>query len=333
MLDENPESVRCHSGSRFLLAVFGKHPAWSDHIDDIGVDTPSLAEFKRRLYTEGIRINLDAGNWERLPEDRKLASWNHRLFITGPKGMLLARLWATSDGRGRRAYPMVSAIHLPTTRPPENLGPLFDVLEEVRTGCMNAETQDEVRQTARQGKTALQYAVTRLSPLPPDGPAVSQREAFISLHGHEELHRVLHLMSSDLTDYAPGTKRSLDLPPKRFRVGLFSGDPESQLLSWHSFFKPHLRPDILWTAAHPIDEPWADIVIGEMDTSCVYSLRTNSLEDPVISSIPFSIPPEKSEIFSKTLTSFVIPPYELPSIYDKDHNEKSNSFISRWFGK
>ena len=336
MLDENPDAVRSADGSRFLLGVFGKHPAWSDHLEDIGIDTPSLAAFKRWLYVDGIRTNLDTGAWERLPDDRKVADWNHRLFMTGPKGILIARLWATSDGRGRRAYPMVAVTHLPTTRLPADLGPLFDVLDNVRERCLAAETQDEVRAAAQHGRGALESAVKLLSPLPPEGPAQRDRARFITEHGRESFERVLHVMANDLVPFSPSSKnkRSGPIRPRAFRLPVPLTDPETDLLIWHAFFQPHLRPETLWTAIHPIDAPWADVLVGDLDVESVFLFRASPGEVPVLSDIPYSIPPGKMEIFAAILENFMTPPFVVPSL-DGDNPQpgKLGSVMGRLFGR
>lgn len=336
MLDENSDVVRSADGSRFLLAVFGKHPAWSDHLEDIGIDTPSLAEFKRWLYVEGIRSNLDTGAWEKLGAERKVPDWDHRLFMTGSKGMLLARLWASSDGRGRRSYPMVAATHLPTTRLPADLGPLFDVLDAVRENCIAARTQEEVHAAARAGKAALEEAVKQLSPLPPEGPSAEARGGFIARTGGEGLRRVLHSMAGDLAAFDPAnkSKRVTEIRPRAFRLPVPETETETGLLIWHAFFQPHLRADAIWTAVHPMGAPWADVLVGDLDPGSVYLLRASSAEVPVISEIPFSISPENSDHFSSIIDSFVIPPFVLPNLNrEASSSGKLSSVMGKLFGR
>lgn len=338
MLDESPDSVRSSDGSRFLLAVFGKHPAWSDHLEDIGIDTASLAEFKRWLYLDGIRSNLDTGAWENLPDDRKI-DWNHRLFMTGPRGMIIARLWASSDGRGRRAYPMVAATHLPTNRLPADLAPLFDVLDLVRADCIAAATQEEVLAAARAGRAGLENSVKRLSPLPPEGPSAGDRSRFLSspdgTSGTEGFQRMLHVMSSDLASFSPSkTRRSQGEPSRVFRVPVPVEDSEKHLLIWHAFFQPHLRPDVLWTAVHPVGEAWADILVGDTDPQTVYHFRLNATQSPPLTEIPFSIPPENAAHFPKLLDAFRTPPFAIPPLLPDDNSTgKLGSMMGRLFGR
>jgi len=48
---------------KVFVAAFGKHPAWDDHIDDIGLDMDTLIAAKRILYVQGIGGNIDSGSW------------------------------------------------------------------------------------------------------------------------------------------------------------------------------------------------------------------------------------------------------------------------------
>src|SRR5437763_1714149 len=89
------------------LAAFGKRPGWDDHVE-LGVDTESLAEIRQSLYINGIAANIDAGAWEKLPPDQRLPEFNHSLLHYAPRqGALAARLWSSTDGKGRKKYPLV----------------------------------------------------------------------------------------------------------------------------------------------------------------------------------------------------------------------------------
>ena len=56
---------------RVILAGFGKHPAWDDHIDDIGLETESLVIAKRVIYSEGIASQISSGAWNQLENSRR----------------------------------------------------------------------------------------------------------------------------------------------------------------------------------------------------------------------------------------------------------------------
>lgn len=337
MLDESPDAVKSRDGSRFLLALFGKHPAWDDHMEDIGIDTPSLADFKRWLYVDGIRSNLDAGAWEQLPEDHRVTAWDHRLMMTGAKGMILARLWASSDGRGRKAYPMIAATHLPTSRLPADLAPLFEALDGVKQACQETESQEGVRAAARQGSAALESAVKRLSPLPPEGPSPDSRTLFLDSPemgpGRAGFERVLHVLSTDLVAFAPSAKPKLPIRSRAIRIPVPVVGAERSLLMWHAFFSPHLRPEIIWTAVHPVEAPWADIIVGGPEAESVFRFRASSSEIPPSTEIPYNIPPETLAKCSRIFEGFTTPPFRVPPVAGEEVNESGgfSSLMGRLF--
>lgn len=96
---------------RAQLCLFGKHPGWDDHMQDMGLSTERLVEVRRTLYTEGIAGNIDSGAWEKLGEGA-LPLFEH-VFAWRFKGdeFVFGRLWSSSDARGRKKYPMVACVH------------------------------------------------------------------------------------------------------------------------------------------------------------------------------------------------------------------------------
>jgi len=96
---------------RAQLCLFGKHPGWDDHMQDMGLNTERLVEVRRTLYAEGIAGNIDVGAWEKLGA-AALPLFEHA-FVWRFKGdeFVFGRLWSSSDARGRKKYPMVACVH------------------------------------------------------------------------------------------------------------------------------------------------------------------------------------------------------------------------------
>src|SRR5579885_3092405 len=92
---------------RVYLAVFGKHPGWNDHIEDIGLDSVALINAKRYLYLHGLSGQIDANAWEKLDESARREGFDHWLLWHRPGECLVGRLWSSSDGKGRTRYPMI----------------------------------------------------------------------------------------------------------------------------------------------------------------------------------------------------------------------------------
>src|SRR5215211_6359063 len=82
------------------VAAFGKHPGWDDHIDDLGLETERLVQFKRMLYLEGLQRNIDSGAWEALSAGQRIDGFRHAfLWLTGGAGdeAVVGRFWSSSD--------------------------------------------------------------------------------------------------------------------------------------------------------------------------------------------------------------------------------------------
>src|SRR4051794_40311045 len=95
--------------TQVFAGAFGKHPAWNDHVPDLGLHHPALVDFKRVLY-EGITGNVDNGQWDKLQQASKIVSFGHSLLYRFAGGTILGRLWYSKDGKGRDAYPMITVL-------------------------------------------------------------------------------------------------------------------------------------------------------------------------------------------------------------------------------
>ena len=89
------------------LALFGKHPAWNDHMDDFGLATPALRTCKRLLYLQGIAANAARQQVEGVP----VTPYRHFLLWFRGQEALLIRLVESEDGRSRGYFPLVAALH------------------------------------------------------------------------------------------------------------------------------------------------------------------------------------------------------------------------------
>ena len=96
---------------RVCVGAFGKHPGWDDHIENLGLDTQPLIALKRTLYIEGVGGNLDAGAWDQLEDRQKIDGFHHVIVSMTRDAVVMGRMWASLDGKGRARYPMVVCAH------------------------------------------------------------------------------------------------------------------------------------------------------------------------------------------------------------------------------
>ena len=146
------------------LGAFGKHPAWSDHIEDIGLDTPELLTARQLLYVQGIGGVIDSAVWDSLKEEDLVSLFGHSFLWVSEPDVIIGRLWASSDGKGRKRYPMVICAHtshVPLALVVEKAGP---VLESVETACRSTESQEQVRSIIASARERLKSSLLPVNP-------------------------------------------------------------------------------------------------------------------------------------------------------------------------
>ena len=70
--------LRDQLGDKVYAAAFGKHPAWDDHIDDIGLVTETMVLAKQLLYSQGISSQLATGAWDEIERTGHSLEFDHR---------------------------------------------------------------------------------------------------------------------------------------------------------------------------------------------------------------------------------------------------------------
>jgi hypothetical protein len=73
---------------RVYVGAFGKHPAWNDHMDDVGLLTSSLVMLRRSLYGTGIASQIESAAWDRAGADKTLATFDHTLVWRRGRGVV-----------------------------------------------------------------------------------------------------------------------------------------------------------------------------------------------------------------------------------------------------
>ncbi len=87
-------------------ALFGKHPAWADHMTDYG-GNGAINTFRQHFYIDGIGTCLARQKWG--PENPHTPlPWHHALLTITQQNWVLAAIDASRDSRGRTHYPLVA---------------------------------------------------------------------------------------------------------------------------------------------------------------------------------------------------------------------------------
>lgn len=330
MLNEATESVFQETNSRLHLALFGKHPCWNDHIEDIGLATPSLVEFKRRVYYEGISGRLDCGAWRNLPTSHRIESFDHELLWTGPTGVIFAILWHSSDGGGRAAYPMVAAAHFLTARLPASIGPVFDALQQVAEDCRNAQDRAAVADAQARGVERLILAARSLVPMSAQSWERTCREDFINHPGFGEGGEGFARLFYALTEYQnlhPASRNT-------FCYRLTDGGAATESLNlWQTLLRSQLDPTDCLLLARCRSAPWVDAMAGDFPAEEFFRLKAGQAEIPLVSDIPYQVPDELKEQTRMVLESFLDSPELVPRLDGCGSDGPGQSTLGSILGK
>ena len=278
------------------VAAFGKHPGWDDHIADIGLDTETLAGFKRRLYFGGIGANIDAGTWERIPEPQRVADFHHAFLSIEPGLVLVGRLWASSDGKGRKRYPMIVCAQCAEMALPWLLDVAGARLRDVEEQCRSTTSASVVRSIMGAARDDLASAVLAARDgdalLPPwfvDGCG-ADRLAELGENG-SGFARVFYKMEREMAAFlAPdGATPANEAPAQHIRVPLAGETEAASFAIWAGVLLTLVRvPARLFLVRH-VEKTWIDIIVGEPRPPQFFCLLAAREALPSASDIPYSL--------------------------------------------
>ena len=292
------DTRRFASSGRFVaLAAFGKHPGWDDHIEDLGLETESLNLAKLVLYVDGIGGQINSGAWEKLEPAQQLPGFEH-VFVWQRSGqILIGRLWSSSDGKGRKRYPMVVCLHFMGLPLAWALKQALPVLSELEEGCVTTTSAEEVRSLLARKRAALREAVQladgrgEYAPVSPDSlnkilsPGdQTRREGFL---------RLLYQVQSQLSGFAPGVFNPRSPPSslrvQQIRVPRASSSPDQALLFWTRLFFVFVDQSVPLLLTLPLESEWLDVTVGEPESHEMFCLRATPKAVPLVSEVPYKL--------------------------------------------
>lgn len=301
------EDVRRFSpaGGYAALAVFGKHPGWDDFIepttevtkDDLGLETESLNLVKTVFLVNGIGGQIDSGAWEALEPAQQLPAFGHLLVWQRSGQIIIGRLWSSSDGKGRKRYPMIVCAHLFGVTLEWAVKNALPVLKSVEDGCIEATTAADVRRIVLRARFALRAAIEsaddkgEYSPVPQAvlqgilrPPGAASPEAFL---------RVLYQVEGQLGPFFTGAGKSRSTPPttlaQQVRVPAVGSGPEQSFLFWTKFFLKLVDPSFPVLITIPLGQAWVDVTVGEPESQQFFCLRATPKALPLSSEVPYKL--------------------------------------------
>ena len=292
---------------KVTVAAFGKHPAWDDHIDDIGLDTDTLITAKRILYVQGIGGNIDSGSWSKLENNQQIENFNHVFVWYMGRNIIVGRLWSSRDGKGRTSYPMIVCVQccqLSLKWIFENIVP---GLEKIESACTETTSADDVRTIMENAQKEFRQLAKQSPPctdlLEINYVALNKiAECFESERNHVGLLRILYHIERESERYKPDGAESkknkiLTLRPILLRVPTSPPPVPEGIVWWIAFLLEKLGANVPLLILMPQKNTWIDIIIGEPAAAQLYCLRAPLQGVPLTSSVPYNM---DTEFISRT---------------------------------
>ena len=272
LLSGRARDVRVH------LGVFGKHPGWDDHIDDIGLDTEGLIAIKRVLYVDGISRNIDSGSWDKLQPGESIPGFDHMFVWTVGDSQSCGLIWSSSDGKGRSRYPMIACAQWTAERAVP-VGAAVRVLGQLRDACVATTDRSRVLQGVGEARA-------QLDALPPEQ---SRRADLRRLGEAPGLLRVVYELGPALEEQFEGVGRQVRVPLNLANEDS-GADPIAEMERWGAFLikAGRGRPLLM---IQPRGREWLDAVIGPVSPAHLFCLLAGERAMPLTTQIPFEIGP------------------------------------------
>lgn len=275
------------------LGVFGKHPGWNDHIDDIGLETETLVRFKSLVYLEGIGARVDSGAWDMLKVSERLEGFDHWILQRLAGECVVARLWSSTDGKGRSKYPMIVAANVVGFGLEWCERHVFEELERLRTACTNATTSQQVIEAANTSRGALRRAMESDA-----APATVVPEAVVpsghlnrlasEMGGEEGMVRVMYHLERE---GGGGGKGGLH-KAVAMRVPRCAATAQAACAAWLRGVLLRVGPTTPVVVMGSENQGFVDVVVGAAMGTDMFALRASTSRIALTSEIPYSIDAE-----------------------------------------
>lgn len=297
-LAENPRDFDFKDGRAVLLGAFGKHPGWDDHVEenpkvpDLGLRSTTLAWTKTLLYVQGVGRNIDLGVWEKLGPDEALPGFDHTFIWQNENAYVIGMMWSSSDGKGRKRYPMVLVAHALGVSLHWILAVAIPRLGLLRRECEQLTTAPEVGAALDRSRIFLNEALAEDNRSHPSArdllPRFIRHPRFAP--GHDGLLRVLYRLQTQAASFAPGS-----FSPKNAGVGAdlrlpAAGNVPSDIFaSWSELLRNYVDPAVPFLLVLPAGADYIDLIIGEPAPEHFFCLRANSRRLPSASQVQFRL--------------------------------------------
>jgi hypothetical protein len=297
------------------VALFGKHPAWNDHIaPPFGVDTDSLRLAKAILYDRGIAEVIDGGGWKKLEDGARIPSFGHAFVWRRRDEFLCGWIWATSDGVGRREYPLILTAQVSGADFARCVDSVLDILESAgrklgmnggegigalvksvqsdpsAQGSLRESVRTEIERLPNQLKSACLVAEST------EGRAGVLRSRFSAFldSDSERVKRVIYQLRVRARSFLRNANAKWDsehTPTAHIRIPTLFDTPSGDLVCWANYLGSYLDADapMLLVCRSGREHRFMDVIVGLPKGNDLLCLQASSKVIPLESEIGFSI--------------------------------------------
>lgn len=292
---------------RLVLAAFGKHPGWNDHIPGIGLETEALAHLKQAMYVTGIGGRIDSGAWKTLDAEKRIEGFDHTFLCLQGNLVIAGRMNSSEDGLRRKEYPMVFCVEAEGFSPEMILTKVLPELERLRESCRATASAEQVTVECRMAQDRVRE-VLRQEMSSSAGTMISAetRRRFVEhpALGPERvgLLRILH----ELGDAGnPGGKSRTDARSHHVRLPLASESVRQAFLLWAGLLQGAVSASSPLLLISRYGTDWLDAIVGEPTSDDFFCLQAMPKALPLASQIPYDLPPELKPRWSQIEARFV----------------------------
>jgi hypothetical protein len=275
------DPARLPAGS---VSLFGKHPAWGDHIDNLGDESQFLLEVRSILYSDGLTRQIGTGAWEKLPAEGRLP-FNHFFVWHFGGRMINGLLWSSADSRGRTQYPLVLVAETHRSHDAEFIRHIHQALTRAKQGCVDATEQDAVVRVVQEFRESVARLAARL---PADATALELSAGFEP--PAEYLPRVLHELRASCS-HLSASRWSPTVSADGasvIRVPLVTAD-RFDLLDWLAVVAGQIHPAASLVGFAEESRGIGDLLVGIPTAQNFFCLRAAPATLPFTTDIPFEI--------------------------------------------
>jgi hypothetical protein len=232
------------------------------------------------------------------------------LFLWQRSGqILLGRLWSSSDGKGRKRYPMVVCLHFIGVPLRWAIAQGLPVLAELDEKIQSTTSAEEVRSLLQEKRIGLR-GVLNSAEVRGEYAPVSAESLHRILHSagypnQQAYLRVLYQMETQFKAFTSGVfsarARSGSIRAQQIRVPLAGESADEAFLFWTRFFLAKIDASVPLLMMMPLEGAWLDVTAGDPESHEFFCLRASPKSVPLVSEIPYNL----EDTFVTNATAFL----------------------------